>query len=367
MSTTEACASLLAELVSFNTVNPGGDEPALCRDLVERLDALGADEVVMGITESPERPGQQGAWTFARFGVPELIVNAHVDTVPVNRGWSRHPHQAEIVDGKLYGLGSADTKGAIAAAMTAACEVRPSGVGLLFSGDEECGATVLPEFLASSHAKPIKRAIVCEPTTRRAGVRHRGVMCYRASLRTAGGHSSKADLMPKPIVLMAKLAVALGELGEEYTKTGPEGMQGLCFNVASLDGGVAFNVIPEQTHVTWSVRHPPGFDVAKLEAEQRQLAASIDPGIEIEKTLDQAPFSLDDPSFFQGLLGDYPQEWVTLDFWTEAAIFGAHGIESVVVGPGNIAQAHAADEFVTLDDLEWAVSMFKDVFARTGQ
>jgi len=362
MSTTEACASLLAELVSFDTVNPGGDEPALCRHLLPKLEALGADGVALGTTE---REGQPGAWVFAWFGTPKLIVNAHVDTVPVNSGWTRKPHEAEITADRLYGLGSADTKGAIAAALIAAERERPKDIGLLFSGDEERGSTVLPVFLQSEHASAIERALVCEPTTRRAGVRHRGVLCYRAEIRSQGGHSSQADALPKPIVTLAKLAVGLGAIGERHAGQGPEGMPGLCFNVASLDGGVAFNVIPEAAALTWSARHPPGFDVAGLEREQEELARSIDPSIEISKVMELHPFAIGDQSFFEALLGEFPREWATLDCWTEAAVFSAAGIDAVVVGPGDIAQAHAADEFVTLADLDWAVSLFEDVFRKS--
>ena len=356
------CASLLAELIGFDTVNPGGDEPALCHHLAGKLEAIGADSVTVGTTP---RPGQTGAWVFARFGTPELLVNAHVDTVPANRGWTRNPHQAEVTSEHVYGLGSADTKGAIACILTALGDVKPQNVGILFSGDEERSSTVLPKFLETPEAKAAKHAIVCEPTTRRAGIRHRGVLCYQAEIRGQGGHSSKADTMPKPIVTMAKLAVALAELGESFVPEGPADMKGLCFNIAGIDGGVAFNVVPELARLTWSARQPPGFDTQVLEERQLELAASIDSDIVITKVLDQPPFAIRDQAHLQALIGDYPQIWSPLDFWTEAAVFSQAGIDAVVIGPGDIAQAHAADEFVTLSDLDWATSMFRDVFTNT--
>jgi len=355
------CASLLADLIRFDTVNPGGDEPALCHHLAERLTDLGAESVSVGTTPRPDDTGT-GAWVFARFGTPELIVNAHVDTVPANRGWSRDPHRAEITSDRVYGLGSADTKGAIAAILTALADVRPTNVGILFSGDEERSSTVLPVFLRTEDAKRARRAIVCEPTTRRAGIRHRGVLCYEAEIRGLGGHSSKADRMPKPIVTMAKLAVGLAELGADYLDDGPDDMKGLCFNVASLDGGVAFNVVPELAKLTWSARQPPGFDARALEDRQSAIAAAIDSGIAVRKVLDQSSFATRDIDGMKSLLGAYPQAWGPLDFWTEAAVFADAGIDAVVVGPGDIAQAHAADEFVTLADLDWACGLFRDVF-----
>ncbi len=353
------CASMLAELIEFNTVNPGGDEPAICRYLAEALRKRGADDVEVGTVE---RPGQLGAWVFARFGTPRLLVNAHVDTVPENRGWTRDPHVPEITDSRVYGLGACDTKGAIAAILTALEEHQPRDVGILFSGDEENGSTVLPRFLATPAARTAQMAIVCEPTRRRAGVRHRGVLSFQADVVGQGGHSSKADDLSKPIVTMARLALELDSLGASVRVEGPDDMKGLCLMVARLVGGVAFNVVPEKARLTWSIRHPPGFDVAALEARQQAIARSVDDSIIITKVLDQAPFELASPNRLRPLLADHATSWCPLDFWTEAAVFSTHGIEAVVIGPGDIGQAHAADEYVTLDDLAWATAMFERVF-----
>src|SRR5204862_455505 len=105
-----------------------------------------------------------GGYVFARWGTPRLLVNAHVDTVPANSGWSRDPW-TPVVDGdRLYGLGACDTKGAIAAALCAAERARPRDVAMLFSGDEERGTAAVTHFLASPRKAGIERAIVCEPT-----------------------------------------------------------------------------------------------------------------------------------------------------------------------------------------------------------
>jgi len=350
-------ADILAELVAIPTQQAGpdgisGDERRLCEHLAPLLRARGADEVIVG--DGTRSDGTPGAYVFARWGTPRRIINAHVDTVPANAGWSRDPWKPVIEGGKLYGLGSADTKGAIAATLVA-LEQKPRDVGVLFSGDEEAGSAVMEQFLASPHAHGIRQAIVCEPTARVAGTAHRGVLGQHASLEGQGGHSSKADFMPKPMVQLAKLAVALDDMGRARLHDGPPGMTGTCLNVAGFSGGVAFNVIPQRGQVEWSLRPYPGFDRVAWDREVTERARAIDAGIVLATTIDHAPFSCD---ALADLVRPHVARVTSLDFWTEAALYQAHGIDAIVVGPGDIGQAHAADEFVSLEDLDWAVELY---------
>jgi acetylornithine deacetylase len=368
-SAVDRCVSLLADFVGYRTVNPGGDELALCARVAEELQKRGPDEVIVGEVQRPGR--SPGGYVFAFYGTPRTVINVHLDTVPVNTGWTRDPFRAEVSDGRLYGLGSSDTKGAMAAALVALDELaamgagKPRDVGVLFSGDEENGSLVMHSFLEQEPcARSIERAIVCEPTARRAGVRHRGVRTYRAHVRGQGGHSSKADTMPKPMVIMSRLALALDELGRRYLDQGPRDMRGLCMNVAAIDGGVAFNVIPDSATLTFSVRPPPGFDADVFERELHACLAAAGPGIALAPGLVAEPFACRDQALFETLLGASPVELGPLDFWTEAALWSAAGVDAVVIGPGDIAQAHAPDEFVTLSDLGWAIELFTRVLGR---
>lgn len=348
-------AELLADLVAIPTQQgPGGDERRLCDHLAPLLRARGADEVV--VADAVRTDGRPGAYVFARWGTPRRIVNAHVDTVPANAGWSRDPWTPHVADGRLYGLGAADTKGAIAATLVA-LETRPRDVGVLFSGDEEAGSAIMHAFLASPHAQGVAEAIVCEPTARTAGVAHRGVLAQTATVEGQGGHSSKADQLPRPIAQLARFAVALDELGRARLADGPPGMTGLCLNVAALHGGVAFNVIPQRAQLEWSLRPYPGFDRAGWD----RAIGAIDPSVALATTIDHAPFRLADTATLAAVVRPHVSALVALDFWTEAALYAEHGIDAIVVGPGDIAQAHAADEFVALDDLEWAIELYRGV------
>jgi acetylornithine deacetylase len=354
-------ADLLAELIAFPTQQSGpdraaGDERALCDYLAPLLRAAGADEII--IESVPRSDGDPGAYLFARWGAPRRVINVHLDTVPANAGWSRDPWTPYVADGRLYGLGSADTKGAIAATLVAVDATRPRDFGVVFSGDEERGSSAIRAFLAGPHAAAIREAIVCEPTARTAGVAHRGVVGQRARLTGPGGHSSNADHLPKPIAGLARLAAALDDLAIRRRHDGPPAMQGTCLNLASLTGGVAYNVVPARAELEWSLRPYPGFDRAGWDREVAAIVAAIDPAIGVVATIDHAPFSCD---ALASLVEGHVRSVGVLQYWTEAALWAEHGKDAIVIGPGDIAQAHAANEFVALDDLDWAVGVFRSL------
>ena len=374
MTASVGVGDLLAQLVAMPThqLAPDGtrgDERALCDHLAPLLRARGADEVV--VVDAARSDGSPGAYVFARWGTPHRVINAHVDTVPPNTGWSRSPWEVHRTSEHLYGLGSCDTKAAIAATLVALEGAPPRDRGVLFSGDEEAGSAVMQAFLASPHARGIREIIVCEPTGRGAGIAHRGVLAQAATLAGTGGHSSKADHLPRPIAQLARFAAALDDLGRARLHDGPSGMTGLCLNIAGLGGGVAFNVIPARGELSWSLRPYPsgptadgsrvaGFDTAAWNRDIAALAAAIDPGIAITTLVDHPPFACD---ALAELVRPFVDRTGGLDFWTEAALIAEHGIAAIVIGPGDIAHAHSPDERVPLADLDWAVALFRALLA----
>ncbi len=366
MSSLGGCITHLSALIAHRTVNPGGDEIGLCKLLQSMLLERGADSAVVETVErSSERgPNSSGAYVYATFGTPTLLLNVHLDTVPANSGWTRDPFEAEVTSDRVYGLGSCDIKGAIAAILAVLENGGARNLGVLFSGDEENGSRCIPHFLATHDTKSIEKALVFEPTARCAGLRHRGMHSLRAHYVGKGGHSSKADSMEKPIVELSKLAVALDRMGISAMSEGPTNMKGLCMNVAKLDGGVAYNVVPDLGELSFSIRPAPGFDRDAFLAELKQASEACHPKIEIEPITVHHPFACGDADGIRALVGDYAEHFVDLDFWTEAALLQAAGIDSVVIGPGDIAQAHTADEYVLLSDLRWAMDLVSGVIAQ---
>jgi acetylornithine deacetylase len=352
---------LLETLIRADSHNPGGDEPALAAWLGEALRARGADEV--RVVEVARASGR-GAYVVARWGTPRLLVNAHLDTVPPNAGWTGDPFRARVDDERVMGLGACDTKGAIAAVLCALDDERPRDLAVLFSGDEEHTGTCMRRFVADGGTRGITHAIVCEPTSLRLGTRHRGVMSIEIEVTGQGGHSSRADTLPAPLAALARLAVAYDDWGRARRSDGPPGFPGMCMNVAKLDGGVAFNVVPERARLTASVRPPPGSDMAAVRAA---LVALAPPGAHVDVPVDNAPFATRDPAAFARLLDDGGGAGVDFGFWTEAAVLSEAGVDAVVFGPGDIAQAHAPDEWVARAELEAARRAFAGVLRRTRE
>jgi acetylornithine deacetylase len=345
----------LAELVAFDTQNPTGDEAPLADHLARQLTALGADAVDRFAV------GEHHA-VLARFGAaPRLLLNAHLDTVPANTGYTASPHTLVQRGDHYYGLGSADTKGAIAAILEALRDRQPGApeIAVLFSGDEEKGASVMRSFLASDRARPFERAIVCEPTGLKVGHRHRGIAAATAVATSPGGHSSLADQLPSPLAILARAAVALDQVGKSYLARGAQGFRGLCLNIAALNGGVAFNVIPSRAELQLSIRPAPGSDtlaiLGELEAAARAAAGAP---LSWANSHVNPPFATRALAAFAPLLGERVAAPVDLGFWTEAALFAEAGIDAVVFGPGDITEAHAADEFVSIAQLEAARTIF---------
>jgi acetylornithine deacetylase len=173
-----------------------------------------------------------------------------------------------------------------------------------------------------------------------------------------GGHSSRADWTRAPLAELARLATAYEDWGNARQHAGPAGFLGMCLNVAQLEGGIAFNVIPARGRLTISVRCPPGSDAGGLRSELEALARQRIPDASLRAPVDHPPFGTRDLSSFERWLGPMVHAPIDLGFWTEAALLAGAGIDAVVLGPGDIAQAHSPDEWVAVADLERAQQIF---------
>ncbi len=357
------CTRVLRDIAAYNTVNPTGDESALAMYLAKQLQDLKPDQldIVTGIA----RPHGATGYVYARWGTPRLLLNAHMDTVPANAGWNTDPWTLHDDGEKLTALGACDTKGAMAAIISALHIAPPRDIAVLFSGDEEGSCKSMAAFLASDHKHGIKHAIVCEPTGALIGVKHRGILSLRFEVQGRGGHSSGADHMPAPLADLARLAVALHDFGREQRNRGPDGFQGLCLNIAELHGGVAFNVVPDNAALTVSLRPPPGAHNAEMLDRVLAIATQICPDAVCRIQIDQPAFDAQ-PS--QDFLARFPSpmpERIALPYWTEAALLCEAGIEAVVFGPGHTAQAHAPNEWVTHQQLREVRDTFVGVIIGT--
>jgi acetylornithine deacetylase len=342
---------LLERLVAFDTQNPpraidGGGLFAL----------LSAELQPAGFSVELTDLGEGCVSLLAIRGDPSKLFNVHMDTVPADPGWARDPLRLDVEADRAVGLGACDTKGAAACLLHAAR--RTTGqAALLFTSDEEAGSSRCVRAFLEAHGRRFPTVIVAEPTGCRAVIEHRGIASYGGAFRGEGGHASSAralaDSALHEAVRWASRALAYAEESEarRYKE-----LQGIRFNLGVLQGGTKANMIASSAAVRFGVRPLP-------DQEPEEIAAAI---AELAPRADRVTWR---PGFFAPPLragrsaasaaedlGLRPGPAV--DFWTEAALFSEAGAAALVYGPGDIAQAHTAGEWVALSDLVEAAGTY---------
>ncbi|MDX1381905.1 MAG: M20/M25/M40 family metallo-hydrolase, partial [Xanthomonadales bacterium] len=242
----------LEALVGFDTQNPpreiDGDADifAHCREAV----ASGFE------VRSWDHGDGHVSWLAVR-GRPSVLFNAHLDTVPAGDGWNRDPHTLAIEDGRAFGRGACDIKGA-AACLLAIAEQAPDHMALLFTTDEEgAGGCCVRKFLEAGEGEPFGQVVVAEPTGCRAVLGHRGYLSVRGSFEGVPGHSSEARaLEDNAIHQMVRWAAAALAFARQRKADADD--PGPCLNIGLARGGTKSNVIAGEAFVHWSARLPPG-------------------------------------------------------------------------------------------------------------
>jgi len=294
-------------------------------------------------------------------GKPKMLFNVHVDTVPDSPQWSASPFDLRVDGERAVGLGACDIKGAAAALLTAAA-ASEGDAAYLFSSDEEANdARCIAAFLRKSpQAAPQGSAVVvAEPTRCEAVLAHRGISSVLMRFRGRAGHASSNDASSDSAVHQAirwsSRAMTFVE-GQSHARFG--GLTGLRFNIGRFDGGIKANVIAPSAEVRFGFRPLPSMDTDMLLDRFRGFAEPL--AAEFVETFrgpslpagdvaeaESRRLSARDHADALGIpIGN------AVDFWTEASLFSQAGHTTFVFGPGDIAQAHTADEWVALAQLQ---------------
>lgn len=303
-----------------------------------------------------------------------VVLSGHTDVVPVEgQPWSSDPFALVEREGKLFGRGSSDMKGFIACALAAVPDlakaklVRP--IHLCLSYDEEIGcfgARTLVADVIGNLPRP-RLAIIGEPTEMRVVNAHKGGCRLRCTIRGVAAHGSQPQLGANAIVYAAEVVRFVRDLDREFREAAdpdsPFVPPFTSFNVGTIQGGVASNVVAPSCEVGFEFRAMPGTDPDAIVARVRDfLTAELLPRLKAEhpdadialvKTIDIQPLVPDPESeaeqVVRRLTGANASHVVS--FGTEAGVYQANGIPAVVCGPGSIDQAHKPDEFIALDQL----------------
>lgn len=340
----------LHRLIAFDTRNPprsltGSSE--VFSWLTDQLDGF-------EITLTDE--GHGSVTLLAVRGTPSLLFNYHLDTVPVAEGWSRDPLQMLLTQSKAVGLGACDIKGALAV-MLSTCQSVKGDVAILITSDEEAGnSTCVRRFLDTKHG--FRRVVVAEPTECRAVTSHRGIVSGRLSFHGVAGHASSARAINDSAVHRAMRwgAKTLDELDANIDRADAV-LHDVRLNIGHFEGGVKPNMIAASATAAFNLRTPPGSDQDAIVDALVNLAHDEHvAGLELPFQAPPLPVAERGEAALQeatAFAAEYALELSDpVDFWTEAALFSAAGMDALVLGSGNIEQAHTADEWVALDQLD---------------
>jgi len=313
-----------------------------------------------------------------------IVLSGHTDVVPVDgQAWSSDPFRASLRDGKLYARGACDMKGFIGTALSLLPTMQATRLAkplhLALSFDEEVGCVGAPLMIIDLQARGVlpEGCIVGEPTGMRPVVAHKGINLYRCRVHGHAAHSALTPQGVNAIEYAARMICFIRDLADKHRAEGPYDPHfEVPFTTAQtgmVSGGIANNVVPALCEFSFQVRNLPTVNADQIIRQIQSHAQDVllprmraehpDAGIEFSK-IAVAP-ALDDAQegaitqLVRALTQDHDKRKAS--YGTEAGLFKAAGIPTVICGPGHIEQAHKADEFVALEQLRECESFLRRV------
>ncbi len=373
---------ILSKLVSFPIL--GGEGNLEIIDYIENF--LSERDVASVRVYNKEK---NKASLHARIGPAVdggVILSGHTDVVPVEgQEWVTEPFELiEKEDGKLYARGSADMKGFIACCLANVGYLKSLNLSkpiyFAFSYDEEIGCLGAPDLVKAINQyyneKP-KFAIIGEPSMMKPTNGQKGICIYETSVNGSAGHSSRIkqevsavhESMRLVLWLENKMNSLIDKGHVDHRFTPPH----TSIHIGKIDGGIAPNVIADKCVFTWDVRSIPADKpedvLAEFESyskEREEELRAIYPGFKIEtKAYHPAVPSLDTPENAEivGLIRELTgiKELDTVAYAAEAGQFAEGGFQAIICGPGDIMQAHRANEFISKEQLSMGVDFIKKI------
>jgi acetylornithine deacetylase len=368
--------ALLGDLIAFPTVSELSNLDMIAY-LAHRLEHEGARVEVFH-----DDIGHK-ANLFATIG-PEadggIVLSGHSDVVPVDeQDWASYPFEMTEHEGLLYGRGTCDMKGFIAAAVAMAPyfvdKVRDRPIHFAFTYDEEVGCLGGQALVESLRERGIRPdvALIGEPTLMRIVEGHKGCYEYTTHFHGLAGHGSAPERGVNAVEYAVRYVNRLLELKQRLRERAPANSRfdppWSTINTGSLTGGVAHNVIASIAQLEWEMRPVQASDAEYVKEDLRRYCEEVllpamretcpdaDISTEVIGEVDGLePAEINEAKeIMMELTGQDDCEVVA--FGTEAGIFQQYGMSAVVCGPGSIHQAHKPDEYVSIEQLQKCVDM----------
>jgi acetylornithine deacetylase/succinyl-diaminopimelate desuccinylase-like protein len=372
----DSCLQLLRDLVAIDSVNPSlvpgaAGESAVAARLVAAMRAAGLTVHLQEVL--PGRPNVIGVLDGRARG-PSLMFCGHTDTVGVEG--MRDPFTPVEIDGRLYGRGSQDMKGGVAAMLDAARVVAAEGLprGRLIV------AAVVDEEYASIGADALVRewradaAVVTEPTDLMIGIAHKGFAWLEVETLGRAAHGSRPADGRDAILDMGRVLQALADLERDLAGGPAHPLLGHpSLHASAIEGGGELSVYPASCRLQMERRTVPGEAVDQPRGELQGILdrlAGRDPGFRghCRLTFTRPPYEIAAGAALPVALAHAAaacgagSATTGMSFWTDAAVLGQAGIPSVLYGPGG-AGLHSVEEYVTVAD----VVTCRDVLARLAR
>ena len=301
-----------------------------------------------------------------------LMLNSHMDTVPIDN-MSIKPFDPVISDACVFGRGSCDAKASIAAMLVAVINYanqpeRPAPVVFAAMADEEFAFSGSWKLIEDSW--PVSACVVGEPTQLRRVIAHKGIVRWRINIHGLSAHGATPELGRNAVYAAARVALGLEDFGQQMAKQKPHPLLGhSTLNVGKVVGGHAVNIVPDKCVLEVECRLLPGEDgQQKLRDCEQFLRERLNGSAHLDF---EEPYLLDPPletapdarivaslARSQQEVLEFEKEMAGANYGTDGSKLSRAGIQTVVCGPGNIAQAHTANEFVEIEQVELATRMY---------
>jgi len=307
-----------------------------------------------------------------------LVLSGHTDTVNFDQtGWHTDPFKATHKDNKLYGLGTADMKSFLAIAIEAAKEFTTKNLKqrltIVATADEEStmhGAKSIAQKYAGQGEKLGRYCIIGEPTDLTPVTQHKGVFMQAIKLHGQAGHSSNPDLGNNALdgmrAVLNELELFKQELANKHTNH-DFAVPIPTLNLGHIHGGDNPNRICAECELHIDIRPLPGMQIDSLKNELHervlQITQSLGLGCEFISLFDGVPaFSTPNNSNIVALAEKYTKKSPqSVAFGTEGPYFNAMGMETIVLGPGSIDQAHQQNEYLSLGSINPTIQLLQNV------
>jgi len=360
---------LLQDLVAIPSVNPHGNpgteftgEQAMGEYVANFLRTLGAEAELHHVEIA--RPNVMASFTPDKPRA-HLAFAPHLDTVSV-AGMTISPFDPAIHDGKLFGRGSSDTKGPMAAALwalhdwahsptRASSRIRWSFLALMGEEAGNDGAHALADKGFSSDL-----TLVLEPTQLGVVTAHKGVLWFEIDTTGVACHGATPGKGRSAIYAMRRvLEVIEAKIIPGLSKHAHAKLGSPTLNVGTISGGSKINIVPDACRIEIDCRVVPGIDAETFRCQIESELRAVTPDVTVRLQRYSPPLDTDESLPWVKRLGAQARGFTTAPWYSDAAVLGRPHCPAICIGPGSIAQAHTKDEFILLRDLEEGAEFFR--------